>query len=162
VQAVGSYDPQWFPVEDYDLWFRLLACGRFVGLNETQLTYEVRPDSISAQHADHQRELQLLRSQQELVGVLGEACDRDAVRAIAADGGSSIATDLAALRLLRRYVDLVAANLAERGVSTVGIAQQERMQMLRVLSKRNRAFRRVVVDSMLRLTPRSDAGARRR
>lgn len=32
VRAAGGYRPEWFPVEDYDLWLRLIGMGRFVGI----------------------------------------------------------------------------------------------------------------------------------
>ncbi len=162
VLAVGGYDPRWFPVEDYDLWFRLLAHGRFVGLPEIELTYEARPGSISAQRAEEQASLQVQRSVQELLDVLGEEADPEAARAIASGGGGSIIADLASLRLLRRYVDLVAEDLTARGVPVTGIVRQERMQMSRVLSRRSRGFRRMLVDSMLLIAPRRETGARRR
>ena len=41
--AVGGYDPAWFPVEDYDLWLRLLDVGEFHALATAEVAYTVNP-----------------------------------------------------------------------------------------------------------------------
>ncbi len=48
VVALGGYDPAWFPVEDYDLWIRLMETGWYVGISSTEVRYLENPEGISA------------------------------------------------------------------------------------------------------------------
>ena len=72
VLDVGGYDPAWFPVEDYDLWLRLLQVGEFHALETAEVGYTVNPNGISARQQQEQGDQSLLRSQHYLDDLVGE------------------------------------------------------------------------------------------
>jgi glycosyltransferase involved in cell wall biosynthesis len=47
VRQVGGYTPSWFPVEDYDLWLRLLDVGVYRGIDEVLVLYTDNPEGVS-------------------------------------------------------------------------------------------------------------------
>lgn len=48
MEAVGAYRSDWFPVEDYDLWTRLLAAGfRAANLDRPLYEYRLTPGGVS-------------------------------------------------------------------------------------------------------------------
>ena len=71
--SVGGYDTAWFPVEDYDLWLRLLEVGEFHSLETSEVRYTVNPCGISARRQQEQGDRSLLRSQHYLEDLVGEA-----------------------------------------------------------------------------------------
>lgn len=56
VRRAGGYDPAWFPVEDYDLWLRLIAEGEYCGVPEVLGDYLENPGGISAVRQEAQRD----------------------------------------------------------------------------------------------------------
>lgn len=46
--SVGGYDASWFPVEDYDLWLRMMEVGEYRGLADVLVRYTENPAGISA------------------------------------------------------------------------------------------------------------------
>jgi hypothetical protein len=59
VLALGGYRVEWYPVEDFDLWLRLLEAGRYRGTSFVGTRYLVNPEGISLQQ--EQRQLHLVR-----------------------------------------------------------------------------------------------------
>lgn len=57
VLAVGGYRAERYPVEDFDLWVRLLAAGRYSGSGMVGTRYLANPDGISQRNEALQREL---------------------------------------------------------------------------------------------------------
>lgn len=54
VMEMGGYEATWFPVEDYDLWLRLLAHGKYAGVGSVEVDYLENTSGISARRAEHQ------------------------------------------------------------------------------------------------------------
>lgn len=54
---LGGYRREWYPVEDFDLWLRMLGAGRFRGTEFVGTQYLVNPDGISLQNEQHQAAL---------------------------------------------------------------------------------------------------------
>ena len=73
VRDIGGYRDSWFPVEDYDLWLRLLEVGEFEALTTSETTYMAeRSDSISSRWSDDQGEQAWRRSQRYFEELVGE------------------------------------------------------------------------------------------
>lgn len=62
VLALGGYDAAWFPVEDYDLWLRMLEVGRYAGMGTVEVDYLENPEGISASAAAVQQRLRAART----------------------------------------------------------------------------------------------------
>ena len=75
VIGVGGYDPRWFPVEDYDLWLRLLQVGEFNALDTAEISYTVNPDGISARHSSDQGDKELVRSRRYVRDLIDETSE---------------------------------------------------------------------------------------
>ena len=50
----GGYDRSWFPVEDYDLWLRLLELGVYRAIPTVTVRCLDNPEGISSTHLDEQ------------------------------------------------------------------------------------------------------------
>lgn len=109
VVDIGGYRAEWFPVEDFDLWLRLLDVGEYRGSSVVGTHYLVNPQGISRLHGDVQRRTMRSRTDDLTVALLGDAVPTGSVRA--------------RLRHLERYRRAVHRRLAERGISTGGIDQ---------------------------------------
>jgi len=109
VQAVGGYRPERYPVEDFDLWIRMLAHGRYGGSEVVGTRYLVNPDGISHQHASRQRDLM-----QQISDRYGDDL-----------GGSPSTTTAASVRSrLRRLARIrrgLLAQLRERAIPAAGV-----------------------------------------
>lgn len=106
VRQVGGYDPHWFPIEDYDLWLRLLEHGRYVGVPEVGVRYLENPDGISAGRAVPQEEMMNRRA----------ADYRRLIAGSARPGHGTIGH----VRELRRFHDEVCERLRSRAIDTRG------------------------------------------
>jgi glycosyltransferase involved in cell wall biosynthesis len=62
IDDVGGYDPAWYPVEDYDVWLRLLERGEYLGLPTIELSYTHNPTGISSTHSEAQLQRRLARA----------------------------------------------------------------------------------------------------
>ena len=60
VLELGGYRPEWYPVEDFDLWLRLLEAGRYRGTSFVGTRYSMSPQGITQQN--EQRQLSMVRS----------------------------------------------------------------------------------------------------
>ena len=113
VRDIGGYRDSWFPVEDYDLWLRLLEVGEFEALTTTETTYMAeRSDSISSRWSDDQGERARRRSQryfEELVERETSDVGKDRLRVRDVFAHPS--------RTLRR-------RLERRGIPTTGLDRQ--------------------------------------
>jgi glycosyltransferase involved in cell wall biosynthesis len=54
VRRAGGYRQKYWPAEDYDLWRRLLAEGKFANINEVLYLYRVNDEGISSQNSRQQ------------------------------------------------------------------------------------------------------------
>lgn len=115
VLAVGGYDPAWFPVEDYDLWLRLLATGRYCGLPTVEARYLENPDGISASKSDRQQRAHAARVSSYRHSLLGSSdaprTRREAVRQIDC-ARRFLARELMERGIPRDGLDEMAYNLA--------------------------------------------------
>lgn len=66
---VGGYRADWFPVEDYDLWLRLLDNGVYVGVAATCADYLENPAGISSERSEEQHRRHRARSQAYKVAI---------------------------------------------------------------------------------------------
>ena len=109
VLAVGGYAEDWFPVEDYDLWLRLLERGQYQGVPTVESIYVQRQDGISATNQARQELMASERAAQYRADLTGrEAPDRTALLILE--------TARASLSIRRR--------LRRRGVPTMGLDRQ--------------------------------------
>ena len=105
VLDLGGYRSEWFPVEDYDLWLRLLDVGEYRGVPSIEVRYLVNPDGVSAS-AQHQAAL----AEERTSGHLAQLTRRPV-----ATGG------FADPRTLQRATLAIAASLRVRGIPTTGL-----------------------------------------
>lgn len=104
---VGGYREEWFPVEDFDLWLRLMAVGEFRGSAHVGTRYLVNPDGISQRHDDAQQSAMRARADEVAVSLVGSAAPAGSVRA--------------RLRHLQRYRTLLGRQLTARGIGSDGL-----------------------------------------
>jgi glycosyltransferase involved in cell wall biosynthesis len=109
VASVGAYDPDWYPVEDYDLWLRLLELGRYCCVPTIESVYVQRCEGISATNAAMQARRQDERAATYRTDLTGRPRARGAVLQVHEIARAS----LAIRRRLRR-----------RGVPTAGLNRQ--------------------------------------
>ena len=82
VAAVGGYDPSYPATEDYELWTRLVAAGRPIGVVPRRLIrYRRRAGQLSDVHGERQRAVGSAIATRYVSRVLGKPC---APRAVAA------------------------------------------------------------------------------
>lgn len=72
VLELGGYRAEWYPVEDFDLWLRLLEAGRFRGTSFLGARYLVNPEGISLQQEQRQLHLVGGRSAEFTTSLLGD------------------------------------------------------------------------------------------
>jgi glycosyltransferase involved in cell wall biosynthesis len=109
VRSVGGYDPDWFPVEDYDLWLNVLERGRYVGLRTVESFYVQRAAGISATMSATQAQRAAARAQRYRADLTGRAGARGTSRQV-------LEIARAALSIRRR--------LRRRRISTTGLDRQ--------------------------------------
>ena len=109
VLALGGYRADYFPVEDFDLWVRLLGAGLYAGSEFVGTRYLVNPDGISQHNQARQRSLQS-QITGELLESLGE---------VPAPDPRSSPTVL--LRHLARCRHAVRQSLRDRGIAATGV-----------------------------------------
>ncbi len=109
--AVGGYDASWYPVEDYDLWLRMLDFGEFAALATTETTYTAeRPGSVSSTMGHAQDEQLWRRSQCYFEDLVGEP---------ASDGEHRFS-----VRDVERATRSIRGRLRRRGIPTTGLDRQ--------------------------------------
>ncbi len=70
-RSVGGYRAEWYPVEDYDLWLRLMEVGRYTGIDEPLVDYLENEAGVSSTNTGLQgARLDERRAQYALVSVL--------------------------------------------------------------------------------------------
>jgi len=109
VQSIGGYDPDWFPVEDYDLWLRVLERGRYVGLPTVESYYVQRATGISATLSARQAERADARAARYRADLTGRAGARGTAQQV-------VEIARATLSIRRR--------LRRRRISTTGLDRQ--------------------------------------
>ncbi len=72
VRSIGGYDPLWFPVEDYDLWIRLLTVGRFAGAGRVAVDYHSSESGISSVNQAWQEDQRRKRSMAFFSAIVGD------------------------------------------------------------------------------------------
>ena len=107
VEELGGYDATWFPVEDYDLWLRLLERGLYVGLAEPGVRFLENPVGISAVGARVQAEMLATRSAHYRLAIAGT---RKAARGVAGR-----------VRNLEHFRRALTIRLEHAGVARVGV-----------------------------------------
>ncbi|MEQ1700579.1 MAG: glycosyltransferase [Ilumatobacteraceae bacterium] len=108
VLSVGGYRSEWYPVEDYDLWLRLLAVGGFRGTSFIGTRYLENPDGISLQH--EQRQADLVRQRSDEYGA-----------SLGAGPRPTSATPRPLLRHLEDHRAALRRHLTASGASTAGV-----------------------------------------
>ena len=136
VARVGGYDPGWFPVEDYDLWLRLLDVGLYVGLDSAESIYVQRSDGISSTMSGTQSRRAAERAAQYRCELTGRASDADRI-------ATTVEVARASLSIRRRA--------RRRGFSTSGLDRQALLTVNHYLRAERRLVRSVLV---LVLAPR--------
>jgi glycosyltransferase involved in cell wall biosynthesis len=109
VRSVGGYDPDWFPVEDYDLWLRVLERGRYVGLPTVESFYVQRAAGISATLSASQAQRAVARAERYRADLTGRAGARGTAQQV-------LEIARATLSIRRR--------LRRRRISTTGLDRQ--------------------------------------
>lgn len=105
---LGGYRGAWYPVEDFDLWLRMLGAGRFRGTAFVGTHYLVNPDGISLQNEQHQANLARQRATEFVQG-----------RGVA--GLPEDATVRQRLRQLDQFRVALHRQLAADGIPTEGV-----------------------------------------
>jgi len=143
VVAVGGYDPDWFPVEDYDLWLRLLDVGEYQGLASVEATYLENPDGISATRAQKQDSMLARRA---------------AIHIDSQSPGAAQPTgDLGHVRRIARSTASLRRQMKRRGLPTTGMRHQALVNVnwvLRDLSPYRRRLLALIGAPMLAIRGR--------
>lgn len=150
VVSVGGYDVRWFPVEDYDLWLRLLEVGEYRGLPSVEVRYTLNPDGVSAtRHAD-QEALSIERASVYLQHLLSCDCP------------TTIASP-PSLRAVSRATSVLHSQLRWRDIPADGLYQQARLTMNAILKVDVPILRRLkILISSPRIAVMGRSHARRR
>ena len=136
VMSVGGYAEDWFPVEDYDLWLRLLDRGHYLGVPTVESIYVQRQEGISATNKARQERMTAERAARYRADLIGrEAPSRPALQILE--------TARASLSLRRR--------LRRRRVQTTGLDRQALLVANHLRSDQSRIVRAALV---LALAPR--------
>ncbi len=106
-RSVGGYRAEWYPVEDYDLWLRLMEVGRYTGIDEPLVDYLENEAGVSSTNTGLQGARLDERRAQYRASVLN--ADRS-------PAGSPRTAATARRRLHER--------LASRGIDTAGLDAQ--------------------------------------
>jgi len=133
LQAAGGYHADRYPVEDFDLWLRLLAIGRFEGSDMVGTRYLVNPDGISQQHAT--RQMDLMRQLSDRYG--DDLCDAP----IAVSSGR-LRPQLRRLAAIRRGL---LAQLRTRGIPAAGVDEWAYRMAFECTSGRGRLVQHALV-----------------
>ena len=136
LRAVGGYDEAWFPVEDYDLWLRIMRVGTYRGLPTPEVTYTVNPEGISATRAAEQHRAGIERAISYCVELTGRSSR------VHGDAELPISDLVRSVRVLRR-------RLRRSGIPTKGLDRQALLLANAALRGKHRVFRaaRVLVAS---------------
>lgn len=135
VRAVGGYDGEWYPAEDYDLWCRLLAHGTGVGVAEPLVIWRMNPQGISRSNVALQA---------------GTVERRAAIeqRRLGCPPPRPGASRRAVAVHERRLAAAVRAELRTRGLPTRGLPEAAVKEMLHDLRESSRAMRWTVVATV--------------
>lgn len=143
VLAVGGYRREWFPVEDYDLWLRLIGIGRYVGLAEILVGYLVNPDGVSALNARQEalareRMLQYLSTWSDITVGAGVANTLNG-------GLATVGDQRVAIRVLQHAAHGLDGDLRRRGIDSNGVYAAPMGVGLQVLRHRGRIVRQLTL-----------------
>jgi glycosyltransferase involved in cell wall biosynthesis len=156
-RAVGGYRSEWFPVEDYDLWLRLIGVGHYIGLPTIHVGYLVNPLGVSSQNGTQQ-----LLARQRMLQYLSSWAGVTAATTVAntLDGDfASSAEQRLAIQLLQRATQGIEADLRQRGIDCSDLYQPPRGVGLQVLRHRGRLVRQL---NLLTAAPRLATRGRQR
>ena len=135
VLAVGGYDAVWFPVEDVDLWIRLMETGQYVGVDSIEARYLENPEGISASKAEVQSRYHVARTdayRRSLVATAGDA---------KSDTPRSQVREINKMRMgLQRH-------LTDRGISLDGVDDEAYRRSFETTQGRSRLARHAIVAS---------------
>ena len=143
VLAVGGYRSEWFPVEDYDLWLRLIGVGRYVGVTEILVRYLVNPDGVSSLDARQSalardRMLHYLSSWPDVT--VGADVANTLHGALATIGEQRIA-----IRVLQHAAHGLEGDLRLRGIDSTGVYTAPLGVGLQLLRHRGRIVRQLTL-----------------
>ncbi len=126
-QRVGGYDETWFPVEDYDLWIKLLGVGRYGAIREVGLYCHDNPAGVSATNSDRQVALQRARSEAyvracvEGVLVRGVADLDSAIAAVVSGSPAAAPNRRDVIRLVAALARSTRSACRTRGIDATGV-----------------------------------------
>ena len=139
VVALGGYDPTWFPVEDYDLWIRLMETGRYTGVSSTEVRYLENPEGISASKAAVQLRYHRARTD-------GYRQSLAAAAAVAETEATS-RTPRAQVRRVESMRRGLRKHLTDRGIPLVGVDDEAYRRAFETTLGRSRIARHTIVAS---------------
>lgn len=127
VEEAGGYRSDWFPVEDYDLWLRMLTIGEFRGLPERLIQYTVSDGGISSRLHDKQLDLLRQRAVQYAEELVGAPCDEVSTKVVA------------------RSAKAIRKSLAQSGIDDAGLYRQALLVCNALEQSRGRLSRHIRV-----------------
>jgi glycosyltransferase involved in cell wall biosynthesis len=126
----GGYREAWFPVEDYDLWLRMLRDGKYRGLPSVEVSYTENPDGISSRRAAEQRSKSLARSARYIADLTGRPATQ-----LTADGMtmSDIVRSARSIRRRLRRRGIADGSLERETLTACNGALRDRSRLVRAL-----------------------------
>ena len=119
----GGYDVGWFPVEDYDLWLRLLELGVYRSVPAVTVRCLENAQGISSTHIDEQAAASRARAEISIRRWTGGELGGDAPTVLPGhDGGAG--TPRVEVRALADAVGGITRDLKRRGIRTCGAYSQ--------------------------------------
>jgi hypothetical protein len=119
----GGYDVGWFPVEDYDLWLRLLELGAYRAIPAVTVHCLENPLGISSTHVDEQAAAVRARAEIALRHWTAWGEGDDVPAALTGHDGDP-ETRRAAVRALAAAVAGINRDLKRRGIRSSGAHAQ--------------------------------------
>ena len=118
---LGGYHADWFPAEDYDLWVRLLARGRYRGIDTVEVRYLENPGGVSSSSTTRQTEIANQRAAEYVAQGSAQLPGANAAAALAVAPAGSWRHERTAVRRLQQAALGIAADLRRRGIDTGGL-----------------------------------------
>ena len=141
----GGYDVGWFPVEDYDLWLRLLELGAYKAIPTVSVRCLDNPQGISSTYANEQAEASRTRSEISLRRWTGRARVDRGVSAVLTGHDGDPKTRRAAVRVLAAAVAGITHDLKQRGIGTCGAQAQGLVIAMGLYVRQRRVVRHLAI-----------------
>jgi hypothetical protein len=136
VLDIKGYDPGWFPVEDFELWWRLLTVGEYRTVPTVEVRYLENNDGVSATSSEMQQAKVMSLTARQYARFSGRPEDDPIVERIAQRKAGSLLADHSAARVHAEACRSIVADLRRRDLDASGAIVACRTASLALLAHR--------------------------